>query len=45
VDGDIAIDRLLAQKQPVGARDRVRLVVHRLPFDYGVFGAWKTEGC
>jgi hypothetical protein len=45
LNGDSAIDRFLAERSTTVAVDRVRLVVHRLPFDYGAFGAWKTEGC
>jgi len=44
-DGDATVRRFLDQRRLDTRAPRVRLIVHRLPFDYRPFGAWKTEGC
>jgi hypothetical protein len=43
--GDDAVRAFISRRQPVTHVARMRLAVHRLPFDYRPFGAWKAEGC
>ncbi len=43
--GDDIVRRFLDERRLATRAPRVRLIVHRLPFDYRPFGAWKTEGC
>lgn len=43
--GDDVLRRFIDDRRPAARAPRVRLVMHRLPFDYRPFGAWKTEGC
>jgi hypothetical protein len=43
--GTAALLQFMQDRQSSAGGSRVRLTVHRLPFDYRPFGAWKTEGC
>jgi hypothetical protein len=43
--GDDALRRIADERRPAARAPHVRLVVHRVPFDYRPFGAWKGEGC